>query len=1013
MKQSAYICMFLSLCFGPFTSTNAQEVKHEKILSFEEANAASGFSTSKGSKLNLTNLYHRDGQQSLQWNYLPGAVLTLKQNIPFEPKDPTGKDTYLSTFVVWVYNDQPKDEQVRFTFYKDGKECSSFPFHINFKGWRAAWVCFERDMEGKPEVGMNELRVSAPSTGGTLCFDQMVLAAKTDHRHQTADNQVPFVNAGTDNHWLIVRDCSLLKPDLPLGSSVSQKENQEMNQIGERFRNLIYTPGKLTQQAMANLRTKFEEYRITVKDGIITGRPIYFNRAAEAYERFLPNWNKNLYDKMGMELKAYFDLMNRIAIAYNNAEQGPAKEELKSMFLLMYRFAGDQGIAYGSCLGNFTHYGYSFRGYYTSCYLMKDVLREAGLLEEAQKSMQWYAMTNEVYINPSAPGMDMDSFNTKTTGRIASILIMDNSPLKVQYLNSFSRWINNGCLPATGLAGAFKKDGGAFHHRNNYPAYAVGGLEGASNMIYLLSRTSFRVSELGHNTVKNVLLTMRFYCNRNNFPLSMSGRHPNGKGTLIPMEYGIMAMAGTPDGTQPYDPDMAAAFLRVANKGTKEEKRLVESLQKKGFKAESDPQGNLALGYGCVSVQRRSNWAAVARGHSRYLWAAEHYLGANWYGRYLAHGSLQILTALPGDSVNPASSSWQHDGFDWGRIPGATAIHLPVAQLKANILNVDIYSGFEEMLYSDESFAGGISQQRTNGAFGMKLHEHDKYNGSMRARKSYHFFDNRIVCLGSDIENTNKDYDTETTVFQLAAYSDSVQVCWQDNALTNNTWIDPVNSTGYYVPQKEGQSNLKPEIHFPQYSLAQDTQKETQGNFVSLVINHGKAPKGGRYEYAILPQTSQAQLSAFAKKPSYKVLQQDRNAHIVRDVATGITSYVLFETPRTLPEGIVQKVDTTCLLMTRQQKNQLLLTVCNPDLNLYSGPSDELFDQNGKRVERSIYSRPWIDNVSTPIPVKVTLKGKWNVKETPDCKLVSVGKDETVLLFNCHDGMSIDVELTK
>ena len=42
-------------------------------------------------------------------------------------------------------------------------------------------------------------------------------------------------------------------------------------------------------------------------------------------------------------------------------------------------------------------------------------------------------------------------------------------------------------------------------------------------MIYLFSRTEFAVSELAHETVKNVLLTMRFYCNKLNFPLSMSG----------------------------------------------------------------------------------------------------------------------------------------------------------------------------------------------------------------------------------------------------------------------------------------------------------------------------------------------------------------------------------------------------------------------------------------------------------------------------------------------------------
>ena len=66
-----------------------------------------------------------------------------------------------------------------------------------------------------------------------------------------------------------------------------------------------------------------------------------------------------------------------------------------------------------------------------------------------------------------------------------------------------------------------------------------------------------------------------------------------------------------------------------------QERKIAKRLVENGFRAEPDPQGNLSLGYGCVSVQRRGNWSAVARGHSRYLWAAEHYLGHNLYGRYL------------------------------------------------------------------------------------------------------------------------------------------------------------------------------------------------------------------------------------------------------------------------------------------------------------------------------------------------------------------------------------------
>lgn len=47
----------------------------------------------------------------------------------------------------------------------------------------------------------------------------------------------------------------------------------------------------------------------------------------------------------------------------------------------------------------------------------------------------------------------------------------------------------------------------------------------------------------------------------------------------------------------------------------------------------------------------------------------------------------------------------------------------------------------------------------------MELHEHDKYNGSLRARKSWFFFDNRIVCMGSDIEN-KAEGGVHTTLFQ-------------------------------------------------------------------------------------------------------------------------------------------------------------------------------------------------------------------------------------------------------
>ena len=598
---------------------HAQVVTDERMFSFEEPQIPDCI-TATHSRLSVSDLHYKDGKHSLEWTFEPGGILELKKDLKFEKKDPTGKDLYLSAFIVWVYNEVPQDATIEFQFLKDGKRCTSFPFGINFSGWRAAWVCYERDMQGTPEEGMNELRIIAPNSKGSLFIDHLITATKVDARQQTADLQVPFVNAGTTNHWLVVYQHSLLKPDIEL-TPVDDKQRAEMQLLEKRFRDMIYTKGKTTDKEVETIRKKYDFYQITYKNGQVSGVPIYMVRASEAYERIIPNWDKDMLTKMGVEMRAYFDLMKRIAVAYNNAANPVIREEMKKKFLAMYDHITDQGVAYGSCWGNIHHYGYSVRGLYLAYFLMKDVLRETGKLQEAERTLRWYAITNEVYPKPEVNGIDMDSFNTQTTGRIASILMMEDTPEKLQYLRSFSRWIDFGCRPALGLSGSFKVDGGAFHHRNNYPAYAVGGLDGATNMIYLFSRTEFAVSELAHETVKNVLLTMRFYCNKLNFPLSMSGRHPDGKGKLVPMHFAMMALAGSPDGKEEYDSEMASSYLRLISDpsiendspeyipkvSNTEERKVAKLLIEKGFRSEPDPQGNIAMGYGCVSVQRRSN----------------------------------------------------------------------------------------------------------------------------------------------------------------------------------------------------------------------------------------------------------------------------------------------------------------------------------------------------------------------------------------------------------------------
>ena len=75
--------------------------------------------------------------------------------------------------------------------------------------------------------------------------------------------------------------------------------------------------------------------------------------------------------------------------------------------------------------------------------------------------------------------------------------------------------------------------------------------------------TALAVSQESHEILRHALLEMRFWCNLRSFPLAMSGRHPDGKGELIPRHYAMLADAGTSDGKSLIDREITSAYLRL------------------------------------------------------------------------------------------------------------------------------------------------------------------------------------------------------------------------------------------------------------------------------------------------------------------------------------------------------------------------------------------------------------------------------------------------------------------
>lgn len=126
-----------------------------------------------------------------------------------------------------------------------------------------------------------------------------------------------------------------------------------------------------------------------------------------------------------------------------------------------------------------------------------------------------------------------------------------------------------------------------------------------------------------------------------------------------------------------------------------------------------------------------------------------------------------------------------------------------------------------------------------------------------------------------------------------------------------------------------------------------------------------------------------------------------------------ISSYVFFEKPDFTLDGMVCSADTSCLVMTTRKKDGINLTVAQPDLALYRGESDELLDENGKRVERSIYSRPWKYNPSLEIPVSITLRGLWEIEKASEHVSSRHERGNTIIIVQCTEAKSYDIPLKK
>lgn len=212
------------------------------------------------------------------------------------------------------------------------------------------------------------------------------------------------------------------------------------------------------------------------------------------------------------------------------------------------------------------------------------------------------------------------------------------------------------------------------------------------------------------------------------------------------------------------------------------------------------------------------------------------------------------------------------------------------------------------------SFAGGVSDS-TYGACGMILQRR-----GVTAHKSWFYFDDEFVCLGSGINQTEGKAPVYTTLNQCNATGKVQYSVGGKSAILNES--KTISNPDWILHGKIGYFNIDPTSIF---ELARDT------SLFSANINHGINPKEKTYAYIVKPGIQSAgDANKYIKNTPVLVLSNTNSVQAVINKSLRITE-ILFYQPGTLKivEGKTISVDAPCALLLNEKTGQI--TLANPN----------------------------------------------------------------------------------
>lgn len=670
-------------------------------------------------------------------------------------------------------------------------------------------------------------------------------------------------------------------------------------------------------------------------------------------------------------------------------------------------------------LGN-TQYN-SAVGYATAVFLSRDMLPDDILDREMTTLNRLSAPVGpqfEVPVLFQHNGLNADIIIGLLPSRLAYVLTLKPGEKRNNEMRYLQRMINKSLAIADGFADTIKSDFTTNHHKGVYlSAYGPRSLASASVLVYILDGSPYRINDTPIENLIKALLAARIYSNMYDHHKGAGGRSgavTDGPILLVPF-FAHLAQLDTP-----YKAELKGAFARFWNPSypgffkkfvdqVDARKEYIStmgqmevSVNELELKVEREkaPNGHWYFHYAGMSVHRRGEWAALWKGQGKYHWDYEatttrHSSPENLYGKHYSAGALMILNEGK-PVVSALKSGFQARGWDWRRVPGTTALN----------------TTYDKMIFDDQ--ARGFPSNVFNG--GLNLNDdglssidfRDRLT-SVKAKKSFFYFDEYIVALGTGISAGEKE-ELQTTLYQTILEKKTEANFLNDARLTgigqtetfSNQPVFLTDSSGnaYYVPNPE---NLIME-RITQTAPNDSGKRRFTGDFVSARLLHGVRPQDASYEYYIHVSGGKKGARDLSRNVAdlFTVLVKTNDAHIVEYKTKSSVGYALMTKNKSTGQ-LVDKTDVPSMVMTTEtdQPGVIEIAVMNPEIGKISRP----FTYGDIRDRQTWHAKPTIQ------PVTLTLKGQWNIENGKGVKILSSDENSTQIRFDCIDGKSVKATL--